>query len=182
MLAGMDQSAQHRPAQGHAGLRLGRRSIAGHVYLVTFVTRDRRPLFSDPVIAHDMARAITDKRLWYRSRLMAWVLMPDHWHGLIEIGDGMPLSAYIGRLKGAVSRRLRLLHPHLPLVWQDGFHDHAIRRSESIDTIAAYLLMNPIRAGLVADLSLYPYWHCEWPVPNISIPAVDPFADSSHRG
>lgn len=86
MLAGMDQSAHHRPAQGHAGLRRGRRSIAGHVYLVTFVTRDRRPLFSDPAMAHDMARAITDKRLWYRSRLMAWVLMPDHWHGLIELG------------------------------------------------------------------------------------------------
>lgn len=108
--------------------------------------------------------------------------MPDHWHGLIEIGDGMPLPTYIGRLKGATSRQLRLLHPHLPAVWQDGFHDHAIRRCESIETIAGYLLMNPIRAGLAEDLSRYPYWYCEWPVPNISIATVDPFTDENHRG
>ena len=167
---------------GYQQLRAGRWSAKGQIYFVTFNTYGRRKLFSDPVIATDAGRLIHETGQRLDGAVIAWVLMPDHWHGLIDVGSGISLSAYVGRLKGAVSRRLRLLHPHLPTIWQDGFHDHAIRRSESIDTIAAYLLMNPIRAGLVADLSLYPYWHCEWPVPNISIPAVDPFADSSHRG
>lgn len=168
--------------KGYKKLRAGRWSANGHLYFVTFNTRDRRKLFSDPAIATDAARLIHETGQRLDGAAIAWVLMPDHWHGLIEIGSGISLSAYVGRLKGAVSRRLRLLHPHLPPVWQDGFHDHAIRRSETIETIAAYLLMNPIRAGLVADLSHYPYWYCARPVPNISMAAADPFADSSHRG
>ena len=161
MLAGMDQSAHHRPAQGHAGLRLGRRSIAGHVYLVTFVTRDRRPLFSDPVIAHDMARAITDKRLWYRSRLLAWVLMPDHWHGLIELGAMETLPVCVQRLKANTSRSFRVGRQH-DGVWAPGFHDRAMRSSDDLRAAARYVIANPLRAGLVDEIGKYPYWDAVW--------------------
>ena len=161
MLAGMDQSAHHRPAQGHAGLRLGRRSIAGHVYLVTFVTRDRRPLFSDPVIAHDMARAITDKRLWYRSRLMAWVLMPDHWHGLIELGATETLPVCVQRLKANTSRSFGVGRQH-DGVWAPGFHDRALRSSDDLRVAARYVIANPLRAGLVDEIGKYPYWDAVW--------------------
>ena len=161
MLAGMDQSAHHRPAQGHAGLRLGRRSIAGHVYLVTFVTRDRRPLFSDPVIAHDMARAITDKRLWYRSRLLAWVLMPDHWHGLIELGAMETLPVCVQRLKANTSRSFRVGRQH-DGVWAPGFHDRALRSSDDLRVAVRYVIANRLRAGLVDEIGKYPYWDAVW--------------------
>ena len=161
MLAGMDQSAHHRPAQGHAGLRLGRRSIAGHVYLVTFVTRDRRPLFSDPVIAHDMARAITDKRLWYRSRRLAWVLMPDHWHGLIELGAMETLPVCVQRLKANTSRSFRVGRQH-DGIWAPGFHDRALRSSDDLRVAARYVIANPLRAGLVDEIGKYPYWDAVW--------------------
>ena len=161
MLAGMDQSAHHRPAQGHAGLRLGRRSIAGHVYLVTFVTRDRRPLFSDPVIAHDMARAITDKRLWYRSRLLAWVLMPDHWHGLIELGAMETLPVCVQRLKAKTSRSFRVGRQH-DGIWAPGFHDRALRSSDDLRVAVRYVIANPLRAGLVDEIGKYPYWDAVW--------------------
>ena len=161
MLAGMDQSAHHRPAQGHAGLRLGRRSIAGHVYLVTFVTRDRRPLFSDPVIAHDMARAITDKRLWYRSRLLAWVLMPDHWHGLIELGAMETLPVCVQRLKANTSRSFLVGRQH-DGIWAPGFHDRALRSSDDLRVAVRYVIANPLRAGLVDEIGKYPYWDAVW--------------------
>ena len=162
MLAGMDQSAHHRPAQGHAGLRLGRRSIAGHVYLVTFVTRDRRPLFSDPVIAHDMARAITDKRLWYRSRLMAWVLMPDHWHGMIELGALDSLPTLVQRLKSNSARIVRLRHPDTGQVWEKGFHDRALRDASGVLATARYVVANPLRAGLACRVGEYAWWDAVW--------------------
>ena len=72
--------------RGHAALRSGRASVTGQVYLVTFTTRDRRDWFTDPAAASAMARALVDRRLWTSSRLLAWVLMPDHWHGLVELG------------------------------------------------------------------------------------------------
>lgn len=167
---------------GYRKLRVGRWSDEERLYFVTFNTRDRRRLFSNTAIATDAARLIQETAQGLDGRLVAWVLMPDHWHGLIEIGNTMSLPIYVGRLKGAVSRRLKLSHPRLPAVWQDGLHDHAIRRSESIEIIAVYMLMNPIRAGLAEDLSHDQYWYCEWPVQNISITAADPFADPNHQG
>ena len=167
---------------GYRKLRAGRWSSEGQIYFITFNTLERRKLFCDCAVAADSARSIQETAQRLDGRLIAWVLMPDHWHGLIEIGNWMSLPTYVGRLKGAVSRKLKLLHPNLPAVWQDGFHDHAIRRCESIETIADYLLMNPIRAGLAENLSQYPYWYCEWPVPNISIAAIDPLTDPNRRG
>ena len=146
---------------GHAALRRGRISIEGQAYLVTFVTRDREPLFLDAVVAHETARAITDRRLWYRSRLLAWVLMPDHWHGLIELGAMETLSVCVQRLKANTSRSVagRLQRSH---VWAPGFHDRVMRSCDDLKVAARYVVANPLRAGLVDAIGKYPYWDAVW--------------------
>jgi putative transposase len=47
-------------------------------------------------------------------------------------------------------------------LWQDGFHDHAIRREEDLRAIARYVVFNPVRAGLVRSLRDYPLWDAMW--------------------
>jgi hypothetical protein len=42
-------------------------------------------------------------------------------------------------------------------VWQRFFHDHILRPNESSDAVAWYIWMNPVRAGISANLSDYPY-------------------------
>jgi Transposase and inactivated derivatives len=161
MLTGMDNADCLRRTGGHADLRYGRMSAEGQVYLVTFVTHDRRPLFSDAAVAHDAARAATDRRLWYRSRLLAWVLMPDHWHGLIELGAMESLSVCVQRLKTNTSRAAA--RPEGPRrVWAPGFHDRAIRSDDGLRAAARYLVANPLRAGLVDRIGSYPYWDAVW--------------------
>ncbi|WP_079248032.1 transposase [Lysobacter antibioticus] len=105
---------------GHVALRRGRASESGRVYFVTCVTRDRRALFADPILAHTMAEALLDRRLWPRSRLLAWVLMPDHWHGLIELGAWETLPDLMCRLKSNTPRHIRFA---LPLA---GFGQNAV--------------------------------------------------------
>lgn len=161
MLVGMDGAAK-RTLNGHAALRRGRASISGQAYLVTCVTRDRRPLFSDPAAAHAVARAITDKRLWYRSRLLAWVLMPDHWHGLIELGPMETLSVCVQRLKANTARAYPANRGGPRRVWEASFHDRAMRRDDDLRIAARYLVANPLRAGLVEEIGKYPYWDAMW--------------------
>ena len=43
-----------------------------------------------------------------------------------------------------------------------GFHDRAIRREEDLQTVARYVIENPIRAGLADTLEAYPFWGCAW--------------------
>jgi REP element-mobilizing transposase RayT len=91
----------------HCALRKGRHSLDGQQYLVTFTTWGRWPLFKEPEAAMAACAAIADTRLWRRARLLAWVLMPDHWHGLIEL-DGESLSRTVQRLKTNAARRVNL--------------------------------------------------------------------------
>ena len=68
-------------------LRIGRFSKPGGVYLVTFTTFDRLPFFADFGDARTASRTLAAPSSWPHARLLAWVLMPDHWHGLIELGE-----------------------------------------------------------------------------------------------
>ena len=147
---------------GHAALRHGRISIAGQLYLVTFSTHRRQPLFSNPRLAMDAAREINDPRSWQRARLLAWVLRPAHWLGLIELGEGESLPHLMRAFKGNVSRRLRLQWPALGPVWARSFHDRAIRRGEDASAAARYIVLNPLRAGLVRRVGDYPFWDAVW--------------------
>jgi len=160
-LADMPQ-IRRKPAPGHAALRRGRASESHHIYLVTFATAHRRPLFADQALACIAAEALLDARAWERSKLLAWVLMPDHWHGLIELGDGELLSALMRRLKSNSSRLLRQQAPALKVVWARAYHDHALRREASLIHVARYVVMNPVRAGLVRRVRDYRYWGAVW--------------------
>jgi putative transposase len=47
-------------------------------------------------------------------------------------------------------------------VWQRGFYDRAIRKEEDLLAVARYIVANPLRAGLVSQLSDYPFWDAVW--------------------
>ena len=146
--------------QGHA-MRKGRVSIEGQVYLVTTVTRERRRLFADFDLACCASRALTEPESWNDAICLAWVLMPDHVHLLIELGPCEPLSLVVGRVKARISVSLRR-ECGLSAIWQHGFHDHALRSDESVREAARYLVANPIRAGLASSAGGYPFWDAVW--------------------
>lgn len=143
-------------------MRRGRVSLASQVYLVTFTTAARRPLFADGHMAMDMCRELVDPRSWQKSELLTWVLMPDHWHGLIQLGEGQCLSATVRGLKANSTRRLRLLRHDPGPVWSSSFHDRAVRREDDIVAIERYIVFNPVRAGLVPTPSRYAFWDSRW--------------------
>src|SRR5690606_41315320 len=105
---------------GSQALRKGRVSTAGQVYLVTFATERRQPHFREWDVAADAARLIRASTAWQDSRLLAWVLMPDHWHGMVDLGDGATLAGCVGVLRGCSARILRWQHPASGWIWSSG--------------------------------------------------------------
>jgi REP element-mobilizing transposase RayT len=152
--------AIHLP--GSKALRRGRQSLPGQVYLVTFVSWERRRHFADAQAATACITALLDVRSWQHSRLLAWVLMPDHWHGLLELGGDDDLSCLVRQLKASSARRVRLAREAVGKVWGAGFHDRALRREDDLVDMARYLVLNPVRAGLVRRVRDYPYWDAIW--------------------
>lgn len=146
---------------GHIALRRGRHTAPHGWHLITFAIRERAPLFRDAVAAFAACPAIEDPRLWNDAKLMAWVLMPDHWHGIIA-SDSEPLSRTVQRLKCNVARRVNLAVGGSGSLWAKAFHDRALRRETDLLPAARYLVMNPVRARLVRRPGDYPFWNAVW--------------------
>jgi REP element-mobilizing transposase RayT len=158
------------PPRQHA-LRRGRISIPGQAYLLTSVCADRRRWFGDDDIDRLAGRVITSPRVWEDATLLAWVLMPDHWHGLVTLGSSRGVSSLMQRMKAVTSREVSVAFGVHPL-WEAGFHDHAMRTEEDVRVAARYVVANPIRAGLVTELCDYPHWGSRWGMDSLQ----DPFA------
>lgn len=150
----------HKPHGGD--LRRGRVSEAGRVYLVTAVTHDRAPLFADPGHARVVVRCLRDLEQARRAETLCFVVMPDHLHWLLSLGEGQSLAALVKSMKGYSARRINAMRGEGGRVWQAGFHDHALRREEDVREVARYVVANPVRAGLVARVGGYPFWDAKW--------------------
>ena len=142
-------------------LRRGRHSVPGQIYFVTSVTHQREKLFSQWDGALAVAREIHLVARLTSSRIHAWVLMPDHLHCLIELGD-LNLDQCMQQLKSRTAIALNRSTGRNGTVWQSGYHDHALRRDEDLKAAARYLVANPLRAGLVRSLRDYPFWNAVW--------------------
>jgi REP element-mobilizing transposase RayT len=109
-----------------------------------------------------MSRLIADPATWPGAILRAWVLMPDHWHGLVTLDGTRALSTLVKHAKGTTARRFNRSQGRAGNVWRDGFHDRAIRQDQDLRTVARYIIANPLRAGLAEQVGDYPYWDAEW--------------------
>ena len=147
-------------AQSHL-LRRGRYSELGRLYLLTTVTHQRKSLFNDFQHARLVIHQLRQSDQEHACRSLAWVLMPDHLHWLIEL-KGTTLGTLMRRFK---SRSSLVLHQagveHDP-VWQPGYQDRALRREESMVHFARYIVANPLRAGLVKSVRDYHHWDAVW--------------------
>ena len=151
----MDERYSYRKP-GHAALRNGRVSICNTAYQITTTTQNREPLFTHFPAACAAARCFEDLALLKSSRMLAWVLMPDHAHWLLQLGD------VVGRLKSASSRHSNRTLNRTGSLWSKAFHDHALREEEDLQAVARYIVANPLRAGLVKRIGDYPFWNAIW--------------------
>ena len=141
---------------GSHRLRIGRHSQAGQVYLLTMVTLNRQAVFAEFQAARCLIRTLHAEDRLGRARTWAYVLMPDHLHWLMQLGEHVDLARCVQGVKSLVSRQLG------QTVWQPGFHDRAMRKEEDLQALARYIVANPLRAGLVKRVGDYPHWDAMW--------------------
>ena len=130
--------------KGSRSLRKGRVSISGQPYLITTTINKREKLLSDK-----QANAIVGVALkWLhdnnRIDLLTYVIMPDHLHFIAALKTGT-LSEIMHSLKGYTGKRINTVLKREGKVWQDQYHDHAIRKEEHLKEVVYYCLNNPVR-------------------------------------
>jgi putative transposase len=124
-------------------------------YFVTFNTYKRRSILASDNI-HQKWLEFTSCSPEHDAWVGRYVIMPDHVHLFVWIGERMTLEKWIPSLKAVLGKELlRLGHdkPH----WQEGFFDHLLRSDESYGEKWEYVRHNPVRKGLCASPEDWPY-------------------------
>lgn len=141
--------------KGYSNLRIGRTSLTGHAYHVTFSTNQRQPIFKNLRHARTIIQAMQGIDHSNATLTFAFVVMPDHIHWLFQLRNGQ-ISQTISKAKSEFSRKSGLK------IWNQGFYDHGIRSDEMLIEVARYIVANPIRANLVKKIGDYPHWDSIW--------------------
>jgi putative transposase len=147
----------HRSRQ----MRAGRFSETGRIYLLTSVVHNRLSLFADWRLGRLVVSEFRNAQDQGWADSLAWVVMPDHFHWLIELKNGTLPDL----MRGTKSRSARAVNAALSrsdCLWQKGYYDQAVRREEGLKRLARYIVANPLRAGLVERIGDYPLWDAVW--------------------
>jgi putative transposase len=88
------------------------------------------------------------KQIWFAQ---VFLLMPDHAHALISFPrSGKSIKSILSQWKEWTAKQVRI-------DWERDFFEHRLRREESLQQKADYILNNPVRAGLVQNTEDWPY-------------------------
>lgn len=138
-----------------SGTRLSRRRVQlpGQAYVVTWMTRERRPCFEDLTLARAVVRAMRELEEDGRVRSMAWVLMPDHLHWLLQPQGRDELDSVMESLRTATDGGG---------IWSREFSKEAVPESADIRELSRDIVANPLRWGLAETLGDYPHWDAIW--------------------
>ena len=139
-------------------LRGGRMSEPYRCYFVTKCTEGRRPILAVPSAAERIIESLSHLRQTQRIRLLAFVVMPDHYHAVLCLLPGEELSDLMRSLGSYTGRRIRRDLGLLHRTWQDdGFYDHACRNDREVYDSVEYVHSNPVRRGLVGLAEEWPF-------------------------
>ena len=141
----------------HKNIRLPKHAYLGQrFYFVTICCNERNKIFANARLCkwlQDLLRAESSRRDF---TVHAYCLMPDHLHFLAE--GCSQTSDLLGFVKSFKIKSSRMYARNIPqILWQKKYFDHILRTGESPESVAWYIWMNPVRAGLSSSLGEYPF-------------------------
>ena len=142
-------------------LRTGRYSQRGGIYLLSTVVVQRTPVFLDFKLGRCVVREMMNAQRWHQAQSLAWVVMPDHFHWLVQLEEE-PLEDLMRQVKSRSTKAVNSSCARTGQLWQTGYHDRALRKEEDLLATARYIVANPLRAGLVKNIGDYPLWDAVW--------------------
>uniref|UniRef100_UPI003DA1AC33 transposase n=2 Tax=Xanthomonas oryzae TaxID=347 RepID=UPI003DA1AC33 len=98
---------------GHRALHPRRHALANCCYLLTVTTCQRQRIVEDFQLAASACRVFI-AALPEDAALPVWVLMPDHVHWLVQLGNVTPLAWVVSRMKTASTRAVNQQRGCLP--------------------------------------------------------------------
>jgi len=130
--------------------------IGTYAYFVTILTKDRGTYLKEVEVVDSLIGILVEKARSERFSVLAYCFMPDHPHLLVSgDDDNSNLMKFISLFKQKSGYWFK--KNYNKNLWHISYYDHILRKEESIENVALYILENPVRRGLVSDPKEYPF-------------------------
>jgi putative transposase len=126
-------------------------------YFITSVTYNRQPFFQDHTASRLLLITLQYYKYYLDYRLYAFVIMPDHFHMLLQPAHEYPLPTIMNKVKGNFSNKYNRLKGRQGTVWQAGYYDEGIRDYQGLIKRIEYIHNNPVRAQLTTSPDQYEF-------------------------
>jgi putative transposase len=106
------------------------------------------------------AQIVVEPLWWFdaqRYALLAWCVMPNHVHIVIEPLAEHTLSQIIKSLKAYTAAKINRTIGRSGRLWAADYFDRFMRSNEHLSTTIAYVESNPVAAGLCARPADWPF-------------------------
>jgi putative transposase len=137
--------------------RLPRLSVPGYPHHVIQRGNNRQPIFSTPADYRLLLDLMDENARKFDVAVHAYVLMSNHFHLLVtpQTQDGLP------QMMQAVGRRyvryFNDIQGRTGTLWEGRYKSTLIQTERYLMACMAYIDLNPVRAGLVAQARDYPW-------------------------
>jgi REP element-mobilizing transposase RayT len=92
-----------------------------------------------------------------RYKLLAWVIMPNHVHVMIEQMEGHRLSDVVHSWKSFTAHAINKVRGSAGSVWSPEYFDRYVRDERHYENARYYIENNPVKARLVGRSEDWPY-------------------------
>ena len=141
-------------------LRIGRHSAPHQIYMITTVTQLRAPLFEDLYVGRCVVNTL--RQAESSAQTLAYIVMPDHLHWLMQLREGTSLATTVQFVKTLSAKSINEFHGSKGKVWAKGYYDQALRKEDQVRDFARYIVANPLRANIVKSVKEYSLWDAVW--------------------
>ncbi len=104
-----------------------------------------------------------------RYRLLAWCVMPNHVHVLVECMEGWPLADVVHSWKSYTAKEANRTLGREGRFWEPEYFDRFTRNEEHFRRTVAYIENNPIIAGLCGHSGDWPFSSAGWEKRNLRV-------------
>ncbi|MBU4352864.1 MAG: transposase [Nanoarchaeota archaeon] len=140
--------------------------IPDAIVFITGVTRKRQHFLRAESDVNLLFETLRNVQLIHPFRLLAYVLLPDHFHWLMRV---VSESGNFSEVMQSIKRNFTLNYKHAHHInttlniWQPRFWDHVIRNEHDLEKHFDYVHWNPVKHGYVRypedwPHSTYAHW------------------------
>lgn len=137
--------------------RLPRLTLADQPHHVIQRGNNRQPIFSDRADREMLLGLVADNATRFGIALHAYVLMDNHFHLLATPSTAEGLPRWMQAIGRRYVRYFNDRHGRSGTLWEGRYKSTLIQTDRYLLACMAYIDLNPVRAGMVAEARDYPW-------------------------